>query len=79
MRASFALLTQGWLGNGPGASLLAKQLRYIDAMKILLTTSPSMRRKRRASAHQRGRPTRSSARAEKLARTSALCRRSRCA
>jgi enoyl-CoA hydratase/carnithine racemase len=39
-RFKFALLTQGWLGNGPGASLLAKQLRYIDAMKILLTDEP---------------------------------------
>src|SRR5665213_3048835 len=27
-RFKFALLTQGWLGNGPGASLLVKQLRY---------------------------------------------------
>ena len=36
----FALLSQGWLGHGPGASLLAKQLRYIDAMKILLTDDP---------------------------------------
>ena len=25
---------------GPGANLLAKQLRYIDAMKILLTDDP---------------------------------------
>ena len=39
-RFKFALLTQGWLGHGPGASLLAKQLRYIDAMKILLTDDP---------------------------------------
>ena len=39
-RFKFALLTQGWLGNGPGASLLARQLRYIDAMKILLTDEP---------------------------------------
>jgi len=39
-RFKFALLTQGWLGHGPGASLLAKQLRYIDAMKILLTDEP---------------------------------------
>ncbi len=34
-RFKFALLTQGWLGHGPGASLLAKQLRYIDAMKTV--------------------------------------------
>ena len=39
-RFKFALLTQGWVGHGPGAALLAKQLRYIDAMKILLTDEP---------------------------------------
>jgi enoyl-CoA hydratase/carnithine racemase len=39
-RFKFALLTQGWLGHGPGATLLAQQLRYIDAMKILLTDEP---------------------------------------
>ncbi|MCB1739546.1 MAG: enoyl-CoA hydratase/isomerase family protein [Gammaproteobacteria bacterium] len=39
-RFKFALLTQGWLGRGPGATLLMKQLRYIDAMKILLTDEP---------------------------------------
>lgn len=39
-RFKFALLSQGWLGNGPGATLLMKQLRYIDAMKILLTDAP---------------------------------------
>ena len=39
-RFKFALTTQGWLGNGPGASLLIKQLRYIDAMKIMLTDDP---------------------------------------
>ena len=39
-RFKFALLSQGWVGNGPGATLLAKQLRYIDAMKILLTDEP---------------------------------------
>jgi enoyl-CoA hydratase/carnithine racemase len=33
----FALLTQGWLGTGPGATLLARQLRYADAMRMLLT------------------------------------------
>ena len=31
---------QGWIGHGPGASLLVKQLRYTDAMKILLTDEP---------------------------------------
>jgi enoyl-CoA hydratase/carnithine racemase len=39
-RFKFALTTQGWLGQGPGASLLVKQLRYIDAMKMLLTDDP---------------------------------------
>lgn len=39
-RFKYALLTQGWVGNGPGASLMVKQLRYIDAMKILLTDEP---------------------------------------
>ena len=39
-RFKFALLTQGWLGNGPGATLLARQLRYADAMRILLTDEP---------------------------------------
>ena len=39
-RFKFALLSQGWLGHGPGAALLIKQLRYIDAMKILLTDEP---------------------------------------
>lgn len=39
-RFKFALLSQGWLGNGPGATLLTKQLRYVDAMKILLTDEP---------------------------------------
>ncbi|HTV43788.1 MAG TPA: enoyl-CoA hydratase/isomerase family protein [Stellaceae bacterium] len=39
-RFKFALTTQGWLGHGPGATLLARQLRYIDAMKILLTDEP---------------------------------------
>jgi enoyl-CoA hydratase/carnithine racemase len=36
-RFKFGLLTQGWVGNGPGPSMLVKQLRYVDAMKILLT------------------------------------------
>lgn len=39
-RFKFALLSQGWLGHGPGASLLIRQLRYIDAMKLLLTDEP---------------------------------------
>jgi hypothetical protein len=39
-RFKFALVSQGWLGHGPGASLLIKQLRYVDAMKMLLTDDP---------------------------------------
>jgi enoyl-CoA hydratase/carnithine racemase len=39
-RFKFSLISQGWLGHGPGASLLIKQLRYIDAMKMLLTDEP---------------------------------------
>lgn len=39
-RFKFALTSQGWVGHGPGAALLTKQLRYVDAMKILLTDLP---------------------------------------
>jgi enoyl-CoA hydratase/carnithine racemase len=39
-RFKFSLLSQGWIGHGPGAALLVKQLRYADAMKILLTDEP---------------------------------------
>jgi enoyl-CoA hydratase/carnithine racemase len=39
-RFKFALTSQAWLGHGPGATLLLKQLRYIDAMKMLLTDDP---------------------------------------
>jgi enoyl-CoA hydratase/carnithine racemase len=39
-RFKFALLSQGWLGHGPGAALLVRQLRYADAMKMLLTDEP---------------------------------------
>jgi Enoyl-CoA hydratase/isomerase len=39
-RFKFALTSQGWRGHGPGATLLARQLRYIDAMKMLLTAEP---------------------------------------
>ena len=39
-RFKFALTTQGWVGHGPGATLLLKQIRYIDAMKMLLTDDP---------------------------------------
>ena len=33
----FALLSQGWGGNGPGASYLTRQISHADAMRILLT------------------------------------------
>ncbi len=39
-RFKFALLSQGWIGAGPGATLLSKQLRYADAMRVLLTDEP---------------------------------------
>ncbi|HQZ11869.1 MAG TPA: enoyl-CoA hydratase/isomerase family protein [Devosia sp.] len=39
-RFKFALLSQGWVGHGPGATLLTRQIRYADAMKILLTDMP---------------------------------------
>jgi enoyl-CoA hydratase/carnithine racemase len=39
-RFKFALTAQGWLGHGPGATLLVRQLRYIDAMKMLLSDEP---------------------------------------
>ncbi len=32
----FGLISRGWIGAGPGATLLLKQLRYADAMKMLL-------------------------------------------
>ena len=32
----FGLISRGWVGAGPGATLLLKQLRYVDAMKMLL-------------------------------------------
>ena len=33
----FGLISRGWIGAGPGATMLLKQLRYVDAMKMLLT------------------------------------------
>lgn len=36
----FALLSNGWVGGGPGATLLTRQIRYADAMRILLTDEP---------------------------------------
>ena len=39
-RFKFALLTQGWVGSGPGATYLTRQISHADAMKILLTDEP---------------------------------------
>jgi enoyl-CoA hydratase/carnithine racemase len=39
-RFKFALLSNGWVGGGPGATLLTRQIRYADAMRILLTDEP---------------------------------------
>jgi enoyl-CoA hydratase/carnithine racemase len=39
-RFKFSLLSQGWLGHGPGATLLMRQIRYADAMRVLLTDEP---------------------------------------
>ena len=39
-RFKFALLTQGWVGSGPGATNLKRQVSHADAMKILLTDEP---------------------------------------
>ena len=39
-RFKFALLSQGWVGHGPGATYLTRQVSYADAMRILLTDRP---------------------------------------
>lgn len=39
-RFKFALLSQGWVGGGPGATYLMKQVAHADAMRILLTDEP---------------------------------------
>ena len=39
-RFKFALLSQGWVGHGPGATYLTRQVSYADAMKILLSDEP---------------------------------------
>ena len=39
-RFKFALTSQGWVGSGPGATYLPRQISYSDAMKILLTDEP---------------------------------------
>ena len=39
-RFKFALLSQGWVGGGPGATYLTRQISHVDAMNILLTDKP---------------------------------------
>ena len=39
-RFKFALLSQGWVGGGPGATYLTRQISHADAMRILLTDEP---------------------------------------
>ena len=39
-RFKFALLSQGWVGGGPGATYLTRQVSHADAMRILLTDEP---------------------------------------
>ena len=39
-RFKFALLSQGWVGSGPGATYLVRQIAHADAMRILLTDEP---------------------------------------
>ncbi len=39
-RFKFALLSQGWVGGGPGATYLTRQIAYADAMRILLADEP---------------------------------------
>jgi enoyl-CoA hydratase/carnithine racemase len=39
-RFKLGMLSNGLVGGGPGATLLARQVRYADAMRILLTDEP---------------------------------------
>jgi enoyl-CoA hydratase/carnithine racemase len=39
-RFKFALLSQGWVGGGPGATFLTRQVAYADAMRVLLMDEP---------------------------------------
>ena len=39
-RFKFALLSQGWVGGGPGATYLTRQVSHADAMRILLMDEP---------------------------------------
>ena len=39
-RFKYALLSQGWVGSGPSATYLIRQIAHADAMRILLTDEP---------------------------------------
>jgi enoyl-CoA hydratase/carnithine racemase len=39
-RFKFALLSQGWVGGGPGATYLVRQIAHADALRILLMDEP---------------------------------------
>ena len=80
-RFRFSLLSQGWIGHGPGASLLIKQLRYADAMKILLTDEPfdAQEALRVGLVNEVVPHAQLMERAERYARHIVSCRRSRCA
>jgi len=36
----FALLSQGWVGSGPGATYLVRQIAHADALRVLLMDEP---------------------------------------
>lgn len=39
-RFKFALLSQGWVGGGPGATYLVRQIAHADALRVLLMDEP---------------------------------------
>ncbi len=39
-RFQYMLMNQGWLGSGPGAARLPRQIGHVDAMRILLMDEP---------------------------------------
>ena len=39
-RFRYGLLNNGWMGGGPGATRLSRQVAYADAMRILMTDDP---------------------------------------
>ncbi len=39
-RFQYMLMNQGWLGSGPGAARLPRQISHVDSMKILLMDEP---------------------------------------